>query len=138
MNGSEKKLFGKFEQIKSLENSAKIQLFLGKIIELNNEYKSEIPEKIISGVSLDNKFRVRKNYFQELINYLQLLFDYIPDKNEELKKDIKKFISFFVSKEFRDIKTTQEDLDKVDAICEKIFSTLKKYLPEEKKNNESS
>lgn len=138
MNGSEKQLIEKFEQIKSLENSAKIQLFLGKILEINNEYKPEIPEKIISGISLDNKFRVRKNYFQGLIGYLQLLFDYIPDKNEELKKDIKKFISFFTSKEFHDRLTTKEDLNKVNAICEKIFFTLKEYLPEEKKNNESS
>ena len=59
---------------------------------------------------------------------MQLLYPYIPNKNEALKKDIQDFISFFCQKEFRNRMTTQEDLDKVEILMEKIFSTLEYVL----------
>ena len=119
------------KQPKEEINFEKVSYCLKQIIALNNEYKPGIPRKELSGTSPDNKFRIRKNYFQILTGFLQLLSLYIPHKNEALKNDIQDFVSFFCQDEFRNRMTTQEDLDKAKIIVEKIFSTLG-YVLEDK------
>lgn len=120
-----------FGNPKEIPNYEKIIGILEKIIAARKEYKPDIPAEKISGKSPDNKYRVRKNYFQIITLNLEFLCQFLPENYTPLIQEVKSTVKYFYQDKFRDRFTTQEDLDKLDGIIKKVFSTLEYPLPED-------
>jgi len=89
------------------------------------EWKSEIPVEILSGLSSNKNYRVRKNWWLlEVGAFENSLLELSPDTHFELIAEINDFISDFTSSEFRDRLTTKEDIDRADLLSDKIISAL--------------
>ena len=91
-----------------------------------NEWKSEIPNQILSGASPDKKYKVRKNWFQGVIGDLE--WGVLPllskEKHQVLIEDIRNFFSRYTSAEFKSRLTTKEDIDTADSLIDSVISVL--------------
>jgi hypothetical protein len=95
---------------------------------LRDDYKNEIPREILHSTSSDNKYKVRKSWFQGLVAVAEnrLMKGLIREPN--LVKDIDAFIVRYTSPDWAHpaVLTTKEDIEKADNLIDKILENLMK------------
>ena len=102
------------------------KIIIERLYHFRNEWKSAIPEQIISGASPDIKYKVRKNWFQAVMGYLQRSVLYLlpPKKYQTLIEEILNFVRDYGSDEFKYRLTTREDIIRADFLIDKVISVL--------------
>jgi len=119
----------KLPQSHKTENSDEKMSLTNHLRFLNDSFSSEIPEKILHSTSQDNRFKVRKNWFQGVIADFAHAIEYLnPQKDNDLKNEINNFLDQFTKREFGNRLTTPEDIQSADDLLNKVISALEENL----------
>jgi hypothetical protein len=105
----------------------KIVKMMDRLHWLKDAWKSEKSAEILSGVSKDKMYKVRKNWWGGLFSDLE--YGVLPlldsEKHAALIEEINNFFSQFGCDEFRDRLTTKKDIDTAEALINKVVLELK-------------
>lgn len=119
----------KMSQSHNAENSNEKMNLINHLRFLNDSFSSEVPENILHSTSPNNRFKVRKNWFQGLIADFEHAIEYLnPQKDSDLKNEINNFLNDYAKPEFTNRLTTSEDIRKADDLLNKVMSALEENL----------
>jgi uncharacterized protein YaaW (UPF0174 family) len=107
-----------FESINSIE---KFDL-REQLKSLRRDWSDEIPQEVIHFNDEDSKYKVRRNWFQQIVTNTWMLLDEGKISNEESKKAAEELIEKFTSEEFVERKlTTSEDIETANHLMDVIL-----------------
>lgn len=93
-----------------------------KLQRLRDKYSDEIPVEMISSLSPNSAFKVRKGWFQSLIGVLGYAIDRGFIARPEVLEEAKDFITRYTSEEFkRQPRTTADDIAQANRIINQII-----------------
>ncbi len=96
-----------------------------RLLSLKNDFSDSIPSTVIHSNNPNNKFKVRRNWFQALTANLENAVNAGEIKNEQLKKEITRFVDYAVSDTFHGKPLTEKkDIDWANKIIDMVVAEL--------------
>ena len=97
------------------------QTLSGRLVELRDNYRGEIPDRIIHSDAPDNLFKVRRGWFTSLRIILEESIWRGEIVDPEVRKQVEKFIEFVSDDYGRRMKTTPEDIAYADTVIDLVL-----------------
>ncbi len=90
---------------------------------LKKDYKDEIPSEIVRSTDEDNKYKIRRGWFQALVGALNRFCLVMNNEEKPFKKEIEDFIKEITQKtnEF-----SSADIEKANKLIDKILNLKNK------------
>ncbi len=89
---------------------------------LRDEFSDEIPEEILSGVSPQKNFKVRRNWWQGVVGTLANALERGKITNPEVQEEVKGFLEHYTSEKFHEQPlTTAEDIKRANEIIDLVL-----------------
>lgn len=97
-----------------------------RLRKLRDDYSEEIPEKILSGISPDRKFKVRRNWWQGVVGSLLNTLKWNLITDPEIRAEVEEFTNHYKSEEFHDQPlTTARDIQRANEIINLVLGEKK-------------
>lgn len=96
-----------------------------KTLTMLKSWNWDIPERLLSGLTAE-PYKVRKNRFAGLVATVSWTCHqlFIDKKYESIKKESIEEAKYFCNDEFKDRLTTKEDIEKWDALIDKLLAFI--------------
>lgn len=110
-----------------------VERYINDLKRLRDDYSDEIPEKMISGMDKNRKFKVRRNWWQGFFSLFHLVFEDLDVTDVSIKKEVDALYEQFQKKlkVWRDShynndlhKTTREEIDKANNLLTRTIAYL--------------
>ena len=95
----------------------KLERVLEMLLHLKNDYKDKIPDNIVIDDTEAVTHKCQKNWFQGIIDYIEIIQEHLEFRGQITPKEIDEFIKKFTSQRFHDqALVTESDINEANKI----------------------